>query len=183
MKRILALVGSPRHGGNTDVLVDQVLKGAREGGAETKKVFLSDLCIGGCQGCGACLRKEVDWCVQKDDMNDLYPHILAADTIVLGTPIYWWGPSAQMKAFFDRWYALNGDKRTQLAGKQVALVCAMGDTDPATARHTIGMFQDSFSYLEMKFDHQLVVSAHTYGEAEQNTEAMAEAWNLGNYLA
>jgi multimeric flavodoxin WrbA len=183
MKRVLALVGSPRRGGNTDILVEEVLKGAQEGGADAEKIFLADLTIGGCQGCGACVRNEVDWCIQKDDMTDLYPRILAADVIVLGTPIYWWGPSAQLKAFFDRWYALNGDKRTQLKGKQVALVCAMGDTDPATARHVIGMFQDSFSYLEMQFENQLVVSAHTQGEVSQNKEAMAEAWNLGNYLA
>ena len=183
MKKILAMVGSPRHGGNTDLLVEEALKGAAEGGAHTEKVFLADLDIGACRGCAACLRNEVEWCVQEDDMIALYQKVLSADAIILGTPIYWWGPTAQLKLFIDRWYALMGDKRQELQGKTVVLICAMGDTDPATARHTIGMFEDSFSYLGMPFENQLVVSAHEKGEVATNKEALSEAWHLGNYLA
>ncbi len=183
MKQILAIVGSPRKGGNTDLLVEEALKGAAGQGAQTEKVFLADLKIGGCKACEACLRNEVEWCIQQDDMIPLYEKILAADAILQGTPVYWWGPSAQLKAFMDRWYALNGSKREKLKGKQVALICAMGDTDPATARHVIGMFQDSFSYLGMPFENQLVVSAHQPGEVASNQEALREAWNLGNFLA
>ena len=183
MKNILAIVGSPRKGGNTDLLVDEALKGAAERGAQTEKVFLADLLVGGCKACEACLRNEVEWCIQQDDMIPIYEKILAADAIILGTPVYWWGPSAQLKAFMDRWYALNGSKREKLKGKQVALICAMGDTDPATARHVIGMFEDGFSYLGMPFENQMVVTAHKAGEAAENKDAMKEAWNLGNYLA
>ena len=183
MKKILALVGSPRKGGNTDLLVEETLKGAAEGGALTEKVFLDDLLIGGCKGCAACLRNEVEWCIQADDMISLYPKIMEADVIILGTPIYYWGPSAQLKEFIDRWYALMGDKKEGLKGKEAALICAMGDTDPATARHTIGMFEDCFSYLGMPFDSQLVVSAHERGEVAHNKEALSQAWHLGNYLA
>jgi multimeric flavodoxin WrbA len=183
MRRILAIVGSPRQGGNTDLLVDEALKGAAEQGAQIEKVFLGNLEIGGCRACEACLRNEVEWCIQQDDMIHLYEKILTADAIILGTPVYWWGPSAQLKAFMDRWYALNGTKREKLKGKQVALICVMGDTDPATARHVLGMFQDSFAYLGMPFENQLVVSAHQAGAVAENKEAIQEAWHLGNFLA
>jgi multimeric flavodoxin WrbA len=163
--------------------VDEALKGAAEGGARTEKVFLADLDIGGCRACEACRRDEVPWCIQLDDMIPLYEKILEADAIILGTPVYWWGPSAQLKVCIDRWYALIGSKREKLKGKEVVLICAMGDTDPATARHVIGMFADSFEYLGMPFENQLVVTAHEAGEVKGNQEALAEAWSLGNYLA
>jgi multimeric flavodoxin WrbA len=67
---------------------------------------------------------------------------------VLGTPVYWWGPTAQMKLFVDRWF---GARHTiPFAGRHVILVIPLGDTDVRTARHVEGMFQDSLDYLNME---------------------------------
>jgi len=101
MKKILGIVGSPRRNGNTHVLVSRILDGARAEGANTETIVLQDLNISECDGCYACWKgKHV--CGKADDMKDLYPKIMRADAIVLGTPVYWFGPTALMKSFIDR---------------------------------------------------------------------------------
>jgi len=183
MKKVLAIVGSPRRGGNTDVLVDAAVAGAHAAGAATEKVFLAELTILPCLGCGYCHAVAPGNCCREDDMPALAGKILAADALIIGTPIYWWGPSAQLKAFIDRWYAFLGDQSARLAGKKLVLICAMGDTDQATARHTVGMFKDVAEYLQMEFAGQLVVTAHVKGEAAENNAALEEAKGLGLHLA
>ncbi|MCK4567353.1 MAG: NAD(P)H-dependent oxidoreductase, partial [Candidatus Thorarchaeota archaeon] len=74
---------------------------------------------------------------------------------VLGTPIYWWGPSAQFKAFIDRWYGV--DQRT-FQGKRIILTIPMGGGNEHYARHTIGMFKDICNYLGMTFVEAVVAS-------------------------
>ena len=68
-KRVLGIVGSPRRGGNTEILVDEVLAGAEEAGALAEKVILTRLNIAPCQACDAC--RDTDECVQQDDMSAL----------------------------------------------------------------------------------------------------------------
>lgn len=183
MRRILAVVGSPRRRGNTDILVDAAVAGASAAGAAAEKIFLADLTIAPCRGCGSCRDTTPGECCQKDDMQDLYKKILAADALIVGTPVYWWGPSAQLKTFIDRWYAFLGGKAGSLSGKKLALICAMGDDNPATARHIEGMFGDILAYLRMEYAGQLAVTASGKGEAAQNAAALAEAKGLGMHLA
>jgi multimeric flavodoxin WrbA len=99
-KRVLGIVGSPRRGGNTETLVDEVLRGAKEAGAAVEKVILSELEIAPCLACDACL--DTGKCVYQDDMTTLLERMRRSEIWVLGTPIYWWGPSAQFKTFLDR---------------------------------------------------------------------------------
>ncbi|MHA2021933.1 MAG: flavodoxin family protein, partial [Candidatus Thorarchaeota archaeon] len=101
-RSVLGIVGSPRRNGNTEILVDEVLSAAEENGAAVHKVILSKLDIGACRACDVC--RKTGKCVQKDDMEDLVTKMKNSDVLVLGTPIYWWGPTAQFKAFLDRWY-------------------------------------------------------------------------------
>lgn len=183
MKEILAVVGSPRRGGNTDILVDAAIAGARTAGAVAEKVFLADLNIAPCCGCGNCRSRTPGKCCREDDMQELYGKILASDGMIIGTPVYWWGPSAQLKTFIDRWYAFLGNKTAGLAGKKIVLICAMGDDDPGTARHISGMFEDIMSYLKMESAGQLIVTASAKGEAAENAAALAEAKGLGLHLA
>ncbi|MGD9101340.1 MAG: flavodoxin family protein [Anaerolineae bacterium] len=102
-KRVLGIVGSPRRGGNTDILVDEALAGAEEAGALTEKVFLNELHIAFCQGCETCQR--TGECVQQDDMAELLENMQRSQVWVVGTPVYWHGPTAQLKTFIDRCYA------------------------------------------------------------------------------
>jgi multimeric flavodoxin WrbA len=102
--RVLGINGSPRRGGNTDLLLAQVMKGAADKGAETKTIVLNDMEISPCQHCDACFEAGV--CRIKDDMQMVYREMEKADRIVLASPVHFLGLSAQMKAMIDRGQAL-----------------------------------------------------------------------------
>lgn len=105
-KQVLVLVGSPRKKGNTDWLADEFIRGAQEAGHGVEKIYLKDQKINGCLGCGACQRNGGS-CVQKDDMGDIYEKWLAADVVVLASPVYFYTWSAQMKTVLDRTFAME----------------------------------------------------------------------------
>jgi len=178
--QVLGIVGSPRRGGNTEVLVDQVLRGAEEAGASTEKVILSELEIAPCNGCDAC--QETGECLYQDDMPALLEKMARSQVWALGTPVYWWGPTAQFKTFLDRWYSkvfLPQDK-AMFRGRRVILVIPMGDADSSTARHTVGMFADALRYSEAElFATVLAPGVNDPGEVRGHAEVMAAALRAG----
>lgn len=99
---ILGIVGSYRKDGNTDILVKKVLEGAAQNGAQTNCLFLPDFTIGDCRGCEGC--KSTFTCVEKDDMQKIYPLIEKADALVVGSPAYFYNVTGIMKNFLDRLY-------------------------------------------------------------------------------
>lgn len=144
---ILGIVGSPRESGNTDTLVTEVLRGAEEAGARSRKLFVGRYEIAPCTSCGACVK--TGRCVRRDGMDELVSLMEEHQVWVLGTPVYWWGASAQMKVFIDRWFApwANPKTREVFNDRVAVVVTPLGDTDPAVARHTTGMFGDIFAFL------------------------------------
>ena len=100
----LILNGSPRKKGNTQHIVTMVAEGLTKAGAEVDLFRLSDLDIHPCIGCGHCEKEGM--CVFKDDMQMLYEKIAGADRIILASPIYFYGLTAQTKACIDRCQAL-----------------------------------------------------------------------------
>jgi putative NADPH-quinone reductase len=98
--KVLGLAGSPRRRGNTETLLDWVLEAAAEAGAEVKKLRLRELDIRGCVACEGCFDDGA--CVQHDDMQELYPQLKEADSLVLAAPIFSMGMAAQAKAMVDR---------------------------------------------------------------------------------
>jgi multimeric flavodoxin WrbA len=110
--KVLALNGSPRKKGNTETLLRAVLKGVEAAGGEIELVRLYDLHIQPCIGCGGC--DNTGKCVLEDDMQELYPKILASQRVILASPIYFYGITAQAKAFVDRCQALWNRKRLQI---------------------------------------------------------------------
>ena len=102
--KVIGIAGSPRRGGNTDLLLAEVLRGAASKGAEVKTIVLNDLTITPCQHCDACFKKGI--CRIKDDMQDIYTELEQADRIVLASPIQFTGVTAQMKAMIDRCQSL-----------------------------------------------------------------------------
>lgn len=178
--KVLGFAGSPRVGGNSDILLDEVLAGAAAAGGEVEKVQLNRLSIRPCQACESC-RTQPQRCVVNDDMQGLYDKLNEADVWVLATPVYWWGPSAQLKLMVDRWYGLP-EKREHLTGKRAALVVTLGDDDHRTAQPTVQMFSDAFAYLRMDLAEPLVVTASERGEVRANTVALTRARKLGAEL-
>ena len=102
--KVLGIAGSPRRDGNTDHLLQQVIAGASSQGAETKTVILSELNISPCRHCDGCIK--TGKCVVDDDMQWLHIDLREADRIVLASPIFFMGVTAQTKAMIDRCQAL-----------------------------------------------------------------------------
>jgi len=97
---VLGIYGSPRKGGNTDLMLDAFLEGASETASEIERVCVRDLDIHGCLACGHCDRKGT--CIQKDDMNLVYPLMEKATHIVVASPVYFYGVTGQLKLLIDR---------------------------------------------------------------------------------
>ena len=102
--KVLGIAGSPRRGGNTGLLLAEVMKGAASKGAEVKTIILSDLNIDPCQHCDTCLLKGK--CKIQDDMQMVYRELEQADRIVLASPLHFMSVTAQMKAMIDRCQAI-----------------------------------------------------------------------------
>jgi putative NADPH-quinone reductase len=178
--RVLGIVGSPRQGGNTDILVDEILSGAREAGAQVEKIMLGELAIAPCQACYACRKNGK--CVQRDDMEDLLTKMKSSSVWVLGTPVYWWGPSAQLKVFVDRWFSKASGPacKETFEDRRVILAVPMGDTDPATGRHVVGMFTDALEFVKAKlFASILAPGAYEAGDVAKSREILEQARRAG----
>jgi len=149
MGRVLGVVGSPRWNGNTHILVSRILDGAREAGAATDLTFLADLRIRECDGCHTCWHGRP--CAKPDDMHSLYDRIAVSDAIVFGTPVYWYGPTALMKAFIDRFVYFNcPENRPKIRGKTVVLAIPFEEADAETAAPVVAFFERCAAYLEMR---------------------------------
>ena len=116
--KVLGISGSPRRGGNTDMLLDEFMKGAASKGAEVKTIVLNNLKVTPCQHCDACMEKGE--CRIEDDMQDIYQEFEQADVIVLASPIQFMGITATMKAMIDRF-------QSRWARKYVLKVPPLGD--------------------------------------------------------
>lgn len=99
-KKLLVLVGSPRKEGNSDLLCDEFIKGAKEEGNETKKIYIQDYNLNYCLGCYTCTK--TGKCVHDDNIDEIIDAMVEADVIVLSTPVYFYAISGQMKTFIDR---------------------------------------------------------------------------------
>jgi len=172
--RVLGVVGSPRRGGNTETLVDEVLRGAEEAGAQTEKAVLSEMNVQPCRACDACNR--TGRCVIEDDMVALLERMKGSRVWVLGTPVYWWGPTAQMKAYIDRWYGID---RAVFRGRGVVLVVPSGGGS-SYARQTVEMLESIIPYLGMRHIATLQAPGTSgLGSAKRDKALMSRAWTTG----
>ncbi|MDO4271291.1 MAG: NAD(P)H-dependent oxidoreductase [Eubacteriales bacterium] len=105
-KKICILNGSPRPNGNTKELIKRFTAGAEAAGHEAACFDLQKMDIHGCLGCCKGGKDQASPCVQKDDMDRIYPFYRAADVVVLASPMYYWGISGQLKCAFDRLFAV-----------------------------------------------------------------------------
>ena len=119
--KVLGIVGSPRKGGNTEIMVEEALAAAREAGAETDIFLIYDKTIAGCDACASCFQTGA--CKIKDDMQPLYKKMEEVDGILFGTPVYFHSYTAQAKAIIDRTFCYLRDR--PLNGKVAAPVLAL----------------------------------------------------------
>jgi multimeric flavodoxin WrbA len=173
--KILALIGSPRKRSNTDILVDEVLRGAETKGHTWEKVYLYDLEIKPCLDCRAC-KKGNYTCPMDDGMKGLYSKIEASDLIVFGTPIYWYGPTGKMKLLIDRLRPFIASGK--LKGRR-GLVVTPSEEGPGCCSPLVQIFRMSFEYLGMDFLGSLLAIAYERGEVAGKKEEMEKSYRLG----
>jgi multimeric flavodoxin WrbA len=155
--KLSAFLGSPRVGGNTDALSARLIDGARSSGIEAESIAIRDLEIQPCTGCGRCWNKGKP-CVFSDDMTGAYARISGADVLLFATPVYWYGPTAIMKAFIDRLVVFNRPQgKPSVEGKAAILVTAYEEEGPEAAEPLVKMFELCFRYLGLRFIDRLVV--------------------------
>ena len=138
--KILALIGSPRREGNTDLLVEKILEGSRTKGHTTEKLYLYDYTISLCNDCRNCKKGDYVCCI-NDEMQQIYPLMEKADLIIFGTPIYWYGPTAKMKLLIDRMRPFVENKK--LRGKKAVVVVPSAE-GPIACDPLLEMFRRMF---------------------------------------
>jgi len=187
--RVLGLAGSPRRGGNTDLLLAEVLKGAKSKGAEVKTIMLNDLKISPCQHCDACFEAGV--CKIKDDMQMVYRELEKADRIVLASPVHFLGVSAQAKIMIDRCQAL-------WARKYILKIPPLGDRRPRKGlfiavggMKLANLFEPSlaivkalFKVLDIEYAGDLLFpGVDEKGAIKKHPDALKQAFLAGQKLA
>lgn len=182
--KVTAFLGSPRGGGNTDILASRVTDGARQAGLETETIALRKLRVNGCLGCERCWTNDKP-CVLKDDMDALYGSIASTDILLIATPVYWYAPTAMMKAFMDRLVPFNRPQgRPLVHGKGAVLVTAYEEEGPGAAKPLIEMFELSFEYLNLEFLERIVVDGcGPKGAVMEKPDALDRAYEAGLRLA
>ncbi len=186
--KVLGIMGSPRIGGNSDILLDRALAGAESGGAEVEKIILNQKKIRGCQDCKKC--NETGLCVLKDDMPEIHKKILEADALIHSVPVYFYSMTAQMKAYLDRWCAFfDADWRwhkpyyEQMKGKGIGLITVCGDPDIHAADPIVNIFRPTVQFSRLRWIGTVMASAMEKGEISRNEKAQKEAYDLGRKAA
>lgn len=182
--KVLGLVASGRKDGNTNTLVEQILNGAKSKGHETKKVFLTDLKILPVSDCAVC--RAAKRCTSQDDFIPLAEEMLESDCVVFGSPLYWYGPSAQMKAFIDRWncFMILDDARfrAKMKGKRCVLAVPHQSDSLLEPEPLFAIMQKTFDYMEMAYVGSIQTTARGRHDSRRNEATMKYAFELGTRL-
>ena len=184
--KVLGIYGSPRKGGNSDLLLQKALEGAESAGAEVTSLRAADFDISGCQECGGC--DETGECIVDDDMQKVYPRLDAADAIILATPIFFYAPPAQLKALIDR--AQAPWNRRRLSGKTTydrgtGYLIAVGATKGKKLfEGTELMAKYFFDALDMNYGGAILFSGvDKKGAIQNHPDALEQAYRLGRRIA
>ena len=179
-KNILVLTGSPRVGGNSDLLADSFIKGAIKAGHEVAKCEVGRKNVKRCIACDTCFSTG-NPCSLHDDFNDIAPHIEKADMIVFATPLYWFTFPAQLKAVIDKFYAFNIGKKELNIKESILLVCGE-DSDLSGFDGIISTYKLIASYQEWSDRGQLVVPG-VYNKGDiLSTDYLARAEEMGSNI-
>lgn len=184
--KVVGFVGSPRKKGNTTSIVNEVLRGAAEAGAETKVFNLNELNIRGCQACYKCQTPEGK-CVQVDGMTPLYDEIVSADAVVIGTPVFMLQVTGQTKIFIDRLFALlylkdgqPGAFRNKIRGKKAVTVYSQGQPETALFASSFDLHEGVLAFLGFKVEGRIAAGGMSTLDSAKGTPAiMDQAYAAG----
>lgn len=184
--KVLGIMGSPRIKGNTDLLLDEALRGAKSRQAEVEKIIVDKMKITPCKEYYGCLKDGN--CVMRDDMDVIIPKLLEADGIIVASPMFFYGVTAQLKALIDRCQALwvrRNVLKTLPESKKKGVFIGVGATSGKQ------LFDGSILTIKYFFqafgaeyaDELLVRGVDKRGEIKEYPDLLKEAFALGQRLA
>ena len=174
-KKVLILSGSPRKGGNSDLLCDEFLRGALEAGNQVEKIRVAEKKIGYCSACYYC-RQSGGICAKKDDMAEVLQKMIDADVIVLASPVYFYSIDAQLKAVIDRTVA----RWTEVKNKEFYYIVTCADEERASQERTIECFRGYADCVEGAKEMGVIYGTGVYEKGEiKNSPTFAEAYSMG----
>jgi NAD(P)H-dependent FMN reductase len=175
---ILILSGSPRKGGNTDLLVEAFVKGASQK-HHVEVVSVHDYKINPCLGCNACFMSKDNICGQKDDMPLIYEKMAHTDMLVIASPVYFYGLSAQLKAVIDR---CHNPIRDAFPIKKMILLLVGAATLPELFDSILAQYQLCLNFFKLEDAGRVLVRGVKDKGDIKNTNALNEAFELGKSL-
>lgn len=175
MKKVLILSGSPRRGGNSDILCNQFAKGAKEAGNEVETVRVADKKIAPCRACYYC-RDHGGECVIKDDMAEVLQKMIDADVIVLASPVYFYSVDAQLKAVIDRTVA----RWLEVKNKEFYYIVTCADTERESTETTLACFRGYADCVEGANECGVICGTGVYEKGKiEGTPAYTQAYEMG----
>jgi multimeric flavodoxin WrbA len=166
---------SPRKGGNSDLLCDQFTRGAQETGHHAEKIFLKDKKINYCTGCGTCLNGKKS-CPQKDDMAEVLEKMIAADVIVMATPVYFYTMCGRMKTLIDRTCA----RYTEISNKDFYFIVTAAVNSEQAMERTLEEFRGFTSCLDGATEKGVVYGTGAWNIGDiKKSDAMKQAYEMG----
>ena len=184
--KVLGIMGSPRIKSNTDLLLDEALRGAKSQGADVEKVVVDKLKIGPCKEYLGCFRDGN--CVIRDDMDDVYPKLLEADVVIIASPIFFYGVTSQAKALIDRCQALWARKHILKqslpdGGRKGAFIAVGATKGKRLFEGPMLTVKYFFEAIGVEYaDELLIRGVDARGEIKDHPTALSDAFNLGTRL-
>jgi multimeric flavodoxin WrbA len=187
MIKVTILIGSPRKHGSTRILAEEAERGLREQGIETEFIFLNDLKFRGCQACYYCKKNDVAACAVQDDMQKIYPLMQESGGIIVATPIYFGGVTAQTKAWLDRLFPYIGMNLSPKLpkSKKVSFIFTQNQPDSRLFEKPITMFMHMVGLTGLSVKDHLVAYDLDAGIKQSVTdrkEFMEKAYRIGKDL-
>lgn len=176
-KKILILSGSPRKGGNSDLLCDEFMRGAAESGNDVEKIRIAEKNIGYCKACYACKKDGI--CAVKDDMAEILEKMHSAEVIVLASPVYFYSIDAQLKAVIDRTVA----QWTKLKNKEFYYIMTAAEDSGTVMDCTLECMRGLAACLDGSVEKGVIYGKGVYEKGEiKNTAAFGQAYEMGKMI-
>jgi multimeric flavodoxin WrbA len=176
-KKIVILSSSPRRGGNSELLCDEFIRAALEAGHQTEKIALKDKTINYCTGCSTCFKTRK--CSQTDDMAAILEKMIAADIIVMATPVYFYTMCGQMKTLIDRCCP----RYTEIRNKDFYFIVTAAVNNKTAMERTLEGFRGFLSCLSNPNEKGIIygIGAWNVGDVK-GSDAMKQAFEMGKNL-
>ena len=174
----MILSGSPRKGGNSDLLCDEFMRGAIDAGCEVEKIRVAEKKIGYCSACYFC-RQSGGICAKKDDMAEVLQKMIDADVIVLASPVYFYSIDAQLKTVIDR----TVSRWTEVKDKEFYYIVTCADEERASQKRTIECFRGYADCVEGAKEMGVIYGTGVYQKGEiKDSPAFIEAYQMGRSI-